>query len=425
MFKNINEAINYIYTFPSRKNHRHLDCFKHVLNELDNPHQYLNVIHVAGTNGKGSTTKYMASILNAHGYQVGTLTSPFVMKFNDRICINEQMISDEALWTQLTELKPIIERAKSQDFPLTGFEIITLLAICYFKSKQVDWCVFEVGIGGRLDATNVLEKKCAIITNVGFDHMNILGNTLAEIAKEKAGIIQQDVPVISGVTEKSASYIIEEIAIEKSAPLYQLKKDIQYVINQADENQTLFEVQTPWFESHQLQTKMLGIHQIENVSLAVCAYELLVKKEDVRFNKNALLLGIASVKYELRMEQVSPHIYLDGAHNAHALERILKSCALLFSKKTLHIIFSSLLRKDIHAMLTLLEKSKHHIVVTIFDEHTIEGQQQLYEITKQYPLFTYVKDYKAYINEIEQTEDNLYLFTGSLHFVSEVRKLFT
>ena len=289
-----------------------LDRMNWVMNKLGNPERNLKVVHVGGTNGKGSTVTYIRSILNETGKQVGTFTSPYIEEFNERISVNGKPISDEEIVQLVRVIKPLAEELETTNLgSLTEFEIITCMAIYYFGALHpVDMTIFEVGLGGRLDSTNILTPILTVITNIGWDHMNILGNTISEIASEKAGIMKERVPLITAAAQGDALEVFYEKAKQLNVTVLEKNKDFHVSKEAAlpEGEQFTFLHKHTLYED--LTISMLGAHQIENASLAVmAAVYLSVSETDIRnglkkafwpgrmeiLHKNPLVLWMAPI----------------------------------------------------------------------------------------------------------------------------------
>ncbi|MGD9081062.1 MAG: folylpolyglutamate synthase/dihydrofolate synthase family protein, partial [Desulfobacterales bacterium] len=285
-----------------------LDTIKGILGALGNPQNDFNSIHVAGTNGKGSVASALSAILQESGYRVGLYTSPHLVRFNERICINNHQISNLDVIKSYQAVKHVHHGDRSPTF----FEFATAMALYAFSRQKVDWAVIETGMGGRYDATNILTPAISIITNVSMEHRDYLGNTLAEIAREKAGIIKQATPVVTAVKQKQARSIVREVARKKSAPLFMLGKDFAVRQHQSG-HFSYYGFENTW---RQLKTPLLGRYQIQNAALALAASELLIKN-NVPIAPKSIKQGLANTRWPGRLEIVcdKPLVILDGAHN--------------------------------------------------------------------------------------------------------------
>ena len=294
-----------------------LSTIQQILSRLGNPQHGYACIHVAGTNGKGSVASFLASILNASGYKVGLYTSPHLVRFNERIRIDNQQIADENV---VSAYRAVTEVSGGDREP-TFFEYTTAMALYEFGRQAVDWAVVETGMGGRLDATNVLKPAVSIITNVSLEHQSYLGATLAEIAGEKGGIIKSHTPVVTAVSQPSAISVLENLASDLSAPLFRLKKDFR-VRRNADHSFSYYGLDHVW---KGITTSLTGSHQVENAALVLAACELL-NRSNITISIEQIQAGLGSTRWPGRLEVVSDHpmIILDGAHNLNASKELAK-----------------------------------------------------------------------------------------------------
>ena len=298
-----------------------LDTIGRILSGLGNPQEKFNAIHIAGTNGKGSVAATLASILNTRGLRTGLYTSPHLVRFNERIVVDRQPISDENV---LSAYRAVKAAAKLDREP-TFFEFATAMAFHEFKCRKVEWAVVETGMGGRLDATNIIHPALSIITNVSLEHREYLGRRISQIAGEKAGIIKTGVPVITAVRQKAAIAVVESVAAEHSAPLFRLGKDFRLRRSAAD-TVTYSGLNVRW---RKLKTALRGGHQLENTALALAACDVLSPLIGA-VEPECLQRGLTETRWPGRLEQVleRPLTLLDGAHNliaARALGRYLKT----------------------------------------------------------------------------------------------------
>ena len=293
-----------------------LSTITRLLRGLGNPHEQFSSIHVAGTNGKGSIAAFLSSVLTSAGYKVGLYTSPHLVRFNERIQINGQAISDEDVARVLEAVRLVY----TQGDPPTFFECATAMALHHFALTGVDWAVLETGMGGRYDATNIAQPEACVISNIGLEHQEYLGNTLAAIAREKAGIIKQGVGVVTGTRQRNALTVIENVAKEKEAALYRLGKEIRL----RKDKERGFTYSSVHRRLPGVKVGMPGEHQITNAALALGVVDLLLQ-EGVNISDQAIYSGIAATRWPGRLEIVSkkPFVLLDGAHNP-AATRILR-----------------------------------------------------------------------------------------------------
>jgi dihydrofolate synthase/folylpolyglutamate synthase len=326
-----------------------LSTIKSILHNLDNPQDTYKCIHVAGTNGKGSIASALSSILRTSGYKVGLYTSPHLVKFNERICINNKPVSDK----NIVESYKAVNKVTQSDLEATFFELTTAMALYEFNKQKVDWAVIETGMGGRLDATNIIKPVISIISNISVEHQRqrYLGSTIGQIASEKGGIIKKAVPVITGVKQKKATSVLKKIAAEQSAPFYRLGNEFRIRRNK---NRTFsyFGINTVW---KNMRTGLLGAHQIVNAAIVLAACEILShNKTNLSFQ--SIKQGLAQNKWPGRLEIVSssPLIILDGAHNLIATRCLAKFLSKNLTKRKITLVTGIMDDKPYAAMLACL-----------------------------------------------------------------------
>lgn len=391
-----------------------------LLTELGDPHNELKYIHIAGSNGKGSTLQYIKEILLAEGIRVASFTSPYLVRMNEQLKINADEISDKDFIAAFRELWPFIQEMDSKGNGPTQFEILTAMAFSYFSKKEVDLVLMETGLGGRLDTTNVIQPFLSIITSISLEHTSILGNTLGEIASEKAGIIKSGAPVISGVNAREPAKVIEEKASSLGVPHYQLGKDFHVGnVKQSEQGQSFsFSLADRSIENVEMQ--MLGRHQIENAALAIAA--VLVGMENI--DEKSILKGIGEAKWEGRFEKISdePLVIIDGAHNPAGIDVLMETLKLNYPEYKYRFIFSSFKDKNYSQMLRGLETETIEIVITEFEHERAADAQTLYEECR-HENKTINKDWQTAIREGRRKtgEKEVLVITGSLHFLSLVR----
>jgi dihydrofolate synthase/folylpolyglutamate synthase len=333
-----------------------------LLEQLGNPHQGLRVIHVAGTNGKGSVCKYLSAILQKTGYRVGLYLSPHVERFSERIVINNQEISQQDFAGLVSQVRPIVEAMKKQDTSPTFFEIVTALAFLHFKQCSVDYAVVEVGLGGRFDATNVVNPLVSVITNISLEHTDILGKDIGLIASEKAGIIKDHVPVVCGATHK-AREVIEQVASQRNALVTWIDHTM-WMRTSSEKGYQEFIVQGA-LKDYTVQTSMLGRHQGENITLAIATVEQL-QMDGVYMTDSDIQDGIKAATHPGRMEIISakPLLLLDGAHNPAGMSMLAKTVQEDFSNHRCVIVLGVLKDKDLKTMVSTIVPIADVIIVT-------------------------------------------------------------
>jgi dihydrofolate synthase / folylpolyglutamate synthase len=323
-----------------------------LLGRLDNPQNYARSVHVAGTKGKGSTSAMIASVLKSAGYKVGLYTSPHLLSYTERIQVNGKPIA-EADWAKLTEIiKPHVEAENriSDLGELTTFEIFTAMAFLHFRQVKADWQVLEVGLGGRLDATNVVKPQVCVITSISFDHMDVLGDTLAKIAGEKAGIIKPGADVVSAPQSPEALEVIERVCREKGVRLVKVGEDVTWERGEFDIEGQSFRVEGLKGE-YDLWIPLLGEHQMENATNAVAACELLVER-GARIKPEAIVEGLRRVDWPGRLQVLGkePWVIVDGAHNAYSMLRMGEALERYFRFEKLTLILGFGGDKDVAGM---------------------------------------------------------------------------
>lgn len=342
-----------------------LERIKKLLLELDNPQDKIPIIHIGGTNGKGSVSRMISSVFIKSGYRVGLYTSPHLHSVRERIQIDNELIDKDSFVKILNDILPFIEDLtnKDSDFYLTQFEILTAMAFLYFYKSRVDVIVLEVGLGGRLDATNVVNNPLvSIITNVDWDHMDRLGNTLSLIGREKAGIIKEGVPVVTGASGEGLDIIVDT-ARSLNAPIYILGRDFfvdWYVLSQVG-TEIGFRNER---RKEEFFSSLKGIYQVDNMAVSLMALELLRDKFSI--SEENIVDGFKDAFWPGRIEIISknPIILLDGAHNKGGAEKLSKSISLLFNLKPT-LIVGMLKDKDAYGMISsMIPYVKNNIVVT-------------------------------------------------------------
>ena len=393
-----------------------------LLKLLGNPEKELSMLHIAGTNGKGSTVAFTRGILEQLGLTVATFTSPFIETFGERMAINDHPIPDEKLIKYVEQLKPLVEEM-DKDARLAGiteFEIITALAFRYFADEHVDVALIEVGLGGLLDSTNVIQPVATAITTIGMDHMDILGDTLEKIAAQKAGIIKPDTPLVTGKIADEALGVIAETAQTNQAKHYQYGIDYQVEILENER----FNYKDDEIHLLNLEKSLLGLHQIDNAVLAVKLTMVYAHKIGLSLSEEAIREGLRRTFWPARMEEVSqaPLTLLDGAHNVHAVQRLLENLKNEFSGRKITILFSALVTKDITEMIKMLQTvDNSKLILTTFDYPKALKLEDFAYLQKE--NVTLVEDWKSTYAALKENlhEDDVLLMTGSLYFMSQIR----
>ena len=377
---------------------------------LGNPEQSCPIIHVTGTNGKGSTIAFMRELFVSHGKKVGTFTSPHIVSIHDRICINGEPISDADFIRLADQVKAMEQRLLETHDQLSFFELLTLIALLYFKEQGVDLVLLEVGIGGLLDTTNVVTGEIAVITSIGLDHQETLGDSLAEIAGQKAGIFKSGKSAVIANLAPEAQTVCQKVAENLRVTLYQADQDFSFKNGRFTSSLA---------DLNQLKLGLEGAYQEENAALALQAFLLFMKQRDEKVDPEAIRTALRTTRWAGRLEAITAHIYLDGVHNLPALERLVE----FIQEKNqqgyqAQILFGALKRKDYGGMLTYLTEHLPDatLYVTSFDYQGSLEEQDL-------GGYTSIASYRDFIDHFEASagEKDLLFVTGSLYFISEVR----
>ncbi|MDR4889123.1 folylpolyglutamate synthase/dihydrofolate synthase family protein [Fredinandcohnia sp. QZ13] len=428
MIQTYDEALSWIHGRLRLGMKPGLSRMEWMMERLGHPQEKIKAIHVAGTNGKGSTVSYIRNMLQEAGYKIGTFTSPYIETFNERISVNGQPISDDEIVSLLQVIKPLAEELEETELGgPTEFEVITAMALYYFgEASNIDFVIMEVGLGGRLDSTNVIHPLISIITSIGFDHMNILGDTIEEIAGEKAGIIKQHVPVITAIEQPEAIEVINIKAKEKNSPFYQLGHDFFILGHQSNDGES-FTVKTQNKTFQNLHISMKGAHQVRNASLAVLAVHMLQDSGVVQIEDRQLVAGLEKTKWIGRFEEISknPLVILDGAHNPEGVNSLVDTVEAHLKGKDIHIIFSALSDKKLDTMIRQLERIAKSLTFTSFDYPRAATTGELFENSSAGESINTVDNWReaveAGVERVSSVENAALIITGSLYFISEVR----
>lgn len=427
MWNTYEEALDWIHGIQVFGKKPGLKRMKWMLERLGHPDKKIPAIHVAGTNGKGSTVTFVRSMLEEHGLVVGTFTSPFIEVFNERISVNGEPIANAEILRLANLVYPLAKELEETELGgPSEFEVITTMMFAYFGEGHVDVAVIEVGLGGLYDSTNVVVPEVSVITTIGMDHMAILGDTLAEIAQQKAGIIKPSVPVVTGNIPWEAMAEIEKIAADCNSQMYSYQKD--FSISDWHTLPTWGEQFSYEDESMRLRTiqlSMLGKHQVENAATAIQAVEIYAERTQLTLNHEALLRGLKRAFWPGRMEKISdePIIVLDGAHNEPGIERLIETIQNDFSQQEVHVVFGALKNKDISKMVDLIQAVPNvQLSLTSFDFEKAAARDELNPYAQSGVTY-YAQWQEALLNELENmNEGSVLLITGSLYFISEVRR---
>lgn len=406
-----------------------LDRMEELLRRLGNPQDDLKVIHVAGTNGKGSVSKYLEEGLSACGYKMGLYTSPYIETFNERIRYDGADISDEDLEYYGQKVVSAAEAmvADGLDSP-TEFEVVTAIAFLYFADRQADITILEVGLGGIGDSTNVVKSPLAsVITSISYDHMAQLGSSLAEIAVNKAGIIKTGCPVIANVPQRDAAKIIARKAYAMGSRLYDIS-GIRAAVS--DETPFSQKVSMELYEKSysDVEISMVGRHQAENLKTALATLEILRKSGAVKLDREALYEGLKRARQPGRFEVISedPLVIIDGAHNEAGAQVLQETMAQHFAGKKILLVAGILADKEIDSIVKFLTKITDHIIVTEPDNPRKLAAEKLAGHVADFGVAAEaVPDVEAAVHRAKELADgyDVILFAGSLYLIGDVRRL--
>lgn len=384
-----------------------------MLEELGNPQDNLKAVHIVGTNGKGSTVNALQTIFSQAGYEVGTFTSPYIIDFKERISINGQMISEENLLGLVERVKPVVERLpkETEHENATEFEIITVLMFLYFgQVHPVDIAFIEAGMGGLHDSTNLFSPLAVICPSIDLDHQAVLGNTHAEIATEKAGVLKNGASFIYATDRTDVRDVFKQKANEEGSKTYELGKDFT-----AEGSSHSFDFIYKEQRLEGIALAMAGQHQVANASLAIMA-SLLLQKDYPKVTPELIKDALAHASWLGRTEFLMPNLMIDGAHNNESVKVLIDLLRSEYADKDIELLFAAIDTKPIDSMLAQLE-SVGDLTVTSF-EYPNSVKLDKYPVT-----YKQVSDFQTWIEEhVTANDDKLYVITGSLYFISQVRK---
>ncbi len=406
MLKNLGEAITWIESQVRFKPKADLNRMKSAYLSLDLDLSKVKKIHVAGTNGKGSVCAYLSNTLIEAGYKVGTFTSPYLVSFHERIRYQFKDIKDDELLDLIRTIASFNQSfEKDYGESLSFFELLTLMSLIYFDQKKVDVIVIEVGIGGLLDATNILNYDLSLITSIGFDHMKQLGNTLESIAYNKLGILKPGNHLITTVDQALYPYFKDHIKKASITAEYYSVKDLKKM----NDIPLIFQLDDMVY-----QLPLIGEYQLLNALISIKAihylFPYILDEEIARGLENTVWPG--------RLDEIDYHIYIDGGHNTHAIEALKQSALSTFKDKKIWVLFSALSDKDISGMLDIIESFTQRIFITTFPDPRFK---ELTEFLRE--NIEYKENSLDALCELKgmMDDDTILIVTGSLHFVGYIK----
>ena len=414
------EFLDYIYQRHSGNVKLGLDRIKNILAEMGNPNLKLTGIHVAGTNGKGSTSAMCEAMALAHALSTGLNTSPHLVDYRERIRVDGKDISFPHLVQTYQEWGDMFEKNEA-----SFFEITTALAFKYFQQRKVDLAIMEVGLGGRLDGTNPFASTVSIINSISMDHPKSLGDTIEKIAFEKAGIIKAHTPVVIGKIKKSAAEVIKKVAAEKSAPLLEYGKDFEISNLRLDEKGTTFDYHAPNLDLADVTINLLGEHQAYNCAVAITAFHIYMQRTGRTWKEEKLRSGLNRVNWPGRMQilQKNPTVIIDGAHNEEGVDALMNNIHKIFPNKKIHFVLAILRDKNLEKIIKQICEVSYKLYISKNQSTRaaeIEEQAELAISNGTDPIIIpdVVEATKLALSQAQK--DELVFISGSLYTISEI-----
>src|SRR5690625_1211579 len=433
-FQSYEAAVEWVTNLQSFGIRPGLERMEYMMEKLGHPERRIRPIHIAGTNGKGSTCAILSRMLMELGYEVGTFTSPYITKFTNRIQFNGQDIEEEDVVYLLNEIKPLAESlAHSELGSPTMFEVSTALAILYFaKIACPYYVVWETGLGGRLDSTNIIHPAVTVITNVGHDHMDVLGETLLDVAREKSGIMKTGIPLISGATQPQVRALLDQVAQNKKAKHYKLEEQFRVFGKQASATEQTFDYKSLFMELGDLKLTLGGRHQLDNAALALMTIDVLKAYNALIVEEEPLRSALSKVEWPGRLELISgePPILLDGAHNPEGAEALVNAIKQYFPHRKLCMLIGMMPNKRHKAYIEHILQIADQLIVTEPDFQkkwpADQAAQQIAEWASHFKStcqITIEKDWKKALDRLQSEvgQDDLAVACGSLYLVADVR----
>ncbi|MDD6572898.1 MAG: bifunctional folylpolyglutamate synthase/dihydrofolate synthase [Thermoflexaceae bacterium] len=425
---NYNEAVNYISTLRKFGNETGAVRAKRALSLLGNPEKNLNIIHVAGTNGKGSVCAYVSGALLKLGFQTGMFSSPHLVRVNERIRINGEMITDEEFLQYFNRVNVVSEELKKQGFDgLAFFDFVFVMAVLFYADRKPDYVVMETGLGGRTDATAALSRKLvSVITSLSLDHTEILGDTLPQIAEEKSGIIVQDTPVVYWKTDEETSDIIENTAKKCNSRTYFVDEN-SFKIHNLERKYIDFSFNNRYYENSMFSIRNAGLYQVMNASVALEVLSVLDAGK--QWDERKIREAFRETCWEGRMEEVEKHIYVDGAHNPDGIRRFLETVRSLKNDGKMYLLFGAVCEKNHEKMIQEICNAgcfDGYVITQIPNHRALEADIMVNEFRRytDKPVFVRENHKEAYTfaKALMKEGDMLYC-AGSLYLVGAIKEL--
>lgn len=426
------KALKYLEELRVLGSNYGLERTERLLELLGNPHKKLKLIHIAGTNGKGSTSSILGKVLIEHGYKVGFFNSPHLEEIEETIRINDDNIAEEELVNLLEEIKPYVNKIVEEGYKHpTEFEVLTCVMFLYLYRQKIDFGVIEVGLGGRLDSTNVITPILSIITSISLDHTNILGNTVEEITSEKVGIIKENIPVITCKQKDKVINIIKSKALLTNSKLTIVDSNNFNLLEIVNDDIPYQRVSINFNNNkYTLDLSLLGKHQIINLSLAIKALEELQRLNYINIEINKLYKGVKSVKWKGRLEVLkkNPYIVIDGAHNIAGIEFLKRNIEEYFKYQKLYLILGILNDKNVEEMVKVIAPLATEVYTVTPNSIRAASANELKEIVLRYNNNCIAFDDYDKVIQLslsKASKDDLIIASGSLYMIGEIRKILT
>ncbi len=424
-------TLEYLESLRTLGSNYGLERTERLLELMGNPHKKLKLIHIAGTNGKGSTSAILGTILMEHGYKVGFFNSPHLEEIEETIRINTENIKEEDFVSLINEIKPFVNQVVEEGFNHpTEFEVLTCIMFLYLYRQDVDFGIIEVGLGGRLDSTNVLTPILSIITSISFDHMNILGSTIEEITKEKAGIIKKNIPIITCMQKDEAIKVITETSIKKGCELSIINSNSYRFLNIDNESIITQRILIKFRGKEEtLNLSLLGSHQIINLSLALEALKELENLNYIKVDIDKIKAATKKVKWKGRLEilKENPYIVIDGAHNVDGIKYLKKNLKDYFKYKNLYLILGVLADKEVDKILEIITPLAKEVCTITPNSNRAKSSNDLRVLAEKYNENSLgFDDYDEAVKYSlsKANNEDLILACGSLYMVGKIREVF-
>ena len=427
---NYTEAVAYINETPKFTTKNSLEHTKECLRRLGNPQDSFQVIHVAGTNGKGSVCAYLASVLREGGYGCGLFTSPHLVKINERFQIDEVPVEDELFLRAFEKVKHLADELTAQgSYHPTYFEMLFLMGMCIFQEAGVSYVVLETGLGGRLDATNAIENPLAcVITSISMDHIQYLGDTVEAIAGEKAGIIKKGIPVIYDANRHETAQVIEETAQRVGAPAYPVRRE-DFEIREITSSGIEFSYGKTDGRQQEYSIPFIARYQVMNSALALKTLEVLREQQDfTALTDSQVRAGIGGTRWQGRMETIQPGVIVDGAHNEDGVANFIETAVYFRDKYRIVLLFSAVDDKDYPHMIRRIcseLRPAQVVTATIQEERAVDAQVLAQEFRKNGCTCVQAENSvkEAFQQAAELRGDGLLFCIGSLYLIGEIKSL--